>query len=131
MIFKPSQYKQAIDFIKKHFDNKNPIEIKAHKRIKTLSQVKYIWLLCTHIAYETGNTKEDIYQHMIEEYAPVKTIYIGQIERVVKLTLSQFTKEQAMIFINNIITNFNEYDLPDPEDVKCLQMYEYYKEKGL
>ena len=131
MIYKSSQRIQAINFIDKHFDNKSNIEIKVYRKKKSLSQNAYIWLLCTHIGSETGNTKEDIYRYLIDEYAPLKTIYIDGKETYVKLTLSDFDKNQAMEFINNIIIGFIEYDLPDPQDVKCLQMYEYYKEKGV
>ena len=130
MIFKPSQIKEAINFLEQHI-KQHPVEIKPYKQKKSLSQNNYLWLLFTHIGYETGNTKEDIYLYCIKKFAPLKTIYIDKIEDVIKLTLSQFTKEQAMIFINNILTEFQEYDLPNPEDIKCLQMYEFYKEKGL
>jgi hypothetical protein len=130
MIFKPSQLSQAIQFITEHLKI-NPVEIKPYKQKKTLSQNNYIWLLFTHVGFETGNTKETIYHYCIEKFAPINTCYIDKIEYSDKLTLSQFTKEQAIIFINNILAEFQEYDLPDPEDIKCLQMYEFYKEKGL
>lgn len=131
MIYKPSQRIQAINFIDKHFDNKSNIEIKAYRKKKSISQNAFIWLLCAHIGHETGNSKEDIYRHLIDEYAPLKTIYLDGKEIYVKLTLSDFDKNQAMEFINQIITNFSEYDLPNPDDIKCSQMYEYYKEKGI
>jgi hypothetical protein len=129
MIFKKSQLNQALEFVKQHIQQSN-IEIKPDKQKKTLSQNAYIWLLCTHIGYETGNTKETIYHYCLDKFAPLNTCFIGDIEYPDRITLSGFSKEQAMIFINNILSEFQEYDLPNPEDIKCLQMYEFYKEKG-
>lgn len=130
MLFKQSQSEQAITFLKEQIKI-TPVEIKPYKHKKTLSQNNYIWLICTHVGYETGNTKETIYHFCIDKFAPINTRYIDNVEYPEKLTLSQFDKEQAIIFINNILAEFQEYDLPNPEDIKCVQMYEYYKEKGL
>lgn len=134
MIFDKSQRNKAINFIDKHLYNNNKIEIKAFNKTKSLSQNAYLWLIFTHVAYETGNNKNDIYFYYLNKFPVFKKIYNpSKEEDLVPISLSYFNKEQTSFFIDNVVVDARQegFDIPDPEDIKCSQMYDYYREKGI
>ena len=109
------------------------LSFKKVKEAKTISQNRYIWLVFTFIADETGNTKDDIYKYYLDKFPSFKTIYVNKNEHYVNLSLSQMNKEQLSNFIDNVVIDSRQegFDIPDPEDLKALQMYNYYNEKGM
>ena len=134
MIFKPSQKDKAYQFIDKHFNNNKKVEIKAFIMPKTLSQNGYIWLVFTHIAYECGSDKNQIYYYYLNKFPTFEEIKTPSGETdLVMTSLSRFNKEQTSVFIDCVVTDARQegFDIPDSEDFKCKQMYEYYKERGL
>lgn len=133
MTFNHTQRERMIIFLDKLIERKKIIKIEPITESKTLSQNNYIWLVFTHIANETGNTKEDIYQYYLKKYPIRKEIEINGLIDSIQVSLSKFTKEQTKVFIDQITTDarMEGFDIPDPEDLKINEMYNYYKEKGL
>ena len=134
MLFKPSQKNKAIEFLDRHFNNKRSVYINPVKQLKSISQNAYLWLIFTHIGYQTGIDKNHIYYYYLNKFPTfqeIQTIH-NQID-LVQISLSHFTKEQTIVFINNIVVDGRQegFDIPDPEDLKCRQMYEFYRGEGL
>lgn len=133
MIFKPSDQERAIIYLKRLFEKKRHVKIEHITESKTISQNAYLWLVFTHIAFETGNDKNDIYYYYLDKYAPSKEIDLNGEINLVKISLSKMNKEQCSVFIEFIVTDarVEGFDIPDPGDKKTLEMYQYYKERGL
>jgi hypothetical protein len=57
---------------------------------------------------------------------------LGEI-KLVRITLSAFTKEQNTVFIDEVVTDarIEGFDVPDPEDLKALEMMNYYRSIGI
>ena len=55
----------------------------------------------------------------------------GEIVQV-SVTLSEWNKEQTKQFIDEVCIDARQegFDIPDPEDLKTLVMYNEYKSKG-
>jgi hypothetical protein len=133
MIFNYSEIDRATLYLKKLFERGRKAKIEAVTQSKTLSQNSYSWLVFTHIGNETGNTKEDIYQFCLKSFPTTKEIDLNGIVELIPVTLSGMTKEQTSHFIDQFTIFFGSegYSIPDPEDIKTLEMYNYYKEKGM
>lgn len=132
MIFKPSHQPEAVEYLCGLFEKQKTVKIDPVTESKTLSQVRYCWLCFTHIAYETGNTKEDIYAYFLNKFPTIKEISINGNLTSVMISLSQFTENQCSYFIDRFVIDARQegFDLPDPEDRKAVQMYNYYKNLG-
>jgi hypothetical protein len=133
MIYRPSQREQAITFIDKMFERKKWVKIEHIPEKKTLNQNSYLWLIFTIIAEDTGNTKEDIYEYYLEKFPTYKEIDIHGDQKRIKITLSQFTVEQATVFIDRVVIDGRQegFVLPDPQDLEALNQYQYYRIKGI
>lgn len=135
MIYNKKQREQAITFIDKVFSRDRLLKIDYVKMSKTVSQNAYIWLVFTHIAFETGNNKEDIYGYYLEKFPTFKEIDLFGDSRTIKISMSNpgFDKEKMSVFIDKIVTDARQegFDIPDPEDLKCKEMYDYYRNLGL
>jgi len=133
MIFKPSDLDRCIIFIKKAFEKGKPVKVEAINKTATLSQNNYIWLVFTHVGFETGNSKDDIYQFCLEKFPAFKEITINSEVSHIKLTLSGMDKLQKSNFIDGVVTYFvtEGFDIPDPEDLKIQEIYGYYRNLGL
>lgn len=133
MIFKPHEEKRAHLFLIKIFEKKRSVKIDHITESKTLSQNAYCWLVFTHIGQETGNTKDDIYRYYLDKFPYFKEIDInGEISQI-QISLSKFNKDQCSSFIDNFVIDARQegFDVPDPETKKAVEMYNYYKQKGL
>jgi hypothetical protein len=133
MVFKPSDKERAITYLNNLLERKRWVKIEHITESKTLSQNAYLWLVFTHIAFETGNSKEDIYQYYLSKFPVKKEIDLNGVINLIPVTLSGFTKEQATNFIENVTSDarIEGFDIPNPEDKKAVEMYQYYKTKGL
>ena len=133
MIFKPSDKERALVYLDRLFEKKRHVKIQHITESKTLSQNAYLWLVFTHIGFETGNTKDDIYQYYLDKFPYFKEIDLnGEINQV-KISLSKFNMDQCKNFIDNVTIDARQegFDVPDPEDKKTVEIYNYYKQKGL
>ena len=52
---------------------------------------------------------------------------------MIPITLSAMDKEQASFFIDQFTIFFRSegFDIPDPEDQKTKEMFDYYRNKGI
>ena len=133
MIFKPSEIDRATTFISKLFERGKSVKIEAITQSKTLSQNSFAWLVFAHIGQETGNTKDDIYQYCLKKFPTFKAIEVNGIVEMIPITLSAMDKEQASFFIDQFTIFFRSegIDIPDPEDQKTKEMFDYYRNKGI
>lgn len=131
MIFRTADKERAFLYLNNIIEKDRPVKIEQVPLSKTISQNNYIWLVFTHIAVESGNTKNDIYEFS-KKYCPLKEVNIAGTLKMVPITLSEMNKGQHSKFIDSVVIEFRQlgFDVPDPEDQKCLEMYQYYKEKG-
>lgn len=133
MIFKPSQEKEAIEYVKEQFSKKRWLKIDHIPEKKTINQNNYIWLVFTVIADHTGNYSKDIYEYYLDKFPNYKTIYKGQAEINIRISMSRFNVDQMSRFIDKVVIDARQegFEIPDPEDKKALDMYNYYRKKGL
>ena len=133
MIFKYNEIDRATTYLKKLFERKRSVKIELVTQSKTISQLGYCWLCFTHIGFETGNNKDDIYQFCLQKFPVHKSIEINGEITLIPVTLSGMDKEITSTFIDQFVTFFSQegFDVPDPEDKKCLEMFQYYKERGM
>jgi hypothetical protein len=134
MIFYPiTDQQRASLYLSNLFNKGKKVKIEPVTQSRTLSQNAYAWLVFTHIGFETGNFKEDIYQFCLDKFPLHKEININGEITLVRLTLSGMNKEQNSQFIDQFVTFFRTegFDVPDSEEKKALEMYQWYKEKGL
>ena len=133
MIFKPNEFNRASDYLKLLLERGKTVKIEHITRSKTLSQNAYCWLCFTFVADETGNSKEDIYRLCLDMFKTHKEVEINGQIHLVPVSLSEMTKEQCSEFIDKFVVYLRSegFDLPDPEDKKAVDMYNWYKERGL
>lgn len=133
MVFSYKEKQKAIQEVENLAEKKRNFKVEAIKRSKTISQNAYIWLVFTHIGYETGNSKDDMYQYYLDKFPIWKTIYIGGNETMVKVTISGMDRVKLSKFIDQVVIDGRQegYDIPDPKDLKCKRMMDYYRNKGL
>lgn len=133
MIFKPSDRERAIKFIDNIFSKKKWIKIEHVAEARTLSQNSYLWLIFTHLGFETGSDKNDMYHYYLDKFPKFKEVeHLGE-TKLIRITLSGFSKDQNRVFIDEVATDarIEGFDVPDPEDKKALEMMNYYRQLGL
>ena len=132
MTFHSRELDRATTYLKKLFERGKSVRIEPITVSRSLSQNAYCWLVFTHVAQETGNTKDDIYQFCLSKFPFHKTIEINGVVQIIPVTLSGMDKEQNSQFIDQFVTYFRSegIDIPDPEDKKALDMVNYYRERG-
>ena len=133
MIYKPSQRENAILFIDSMFGKKKWLKIEPIPEKKTLNQNNYLWLIFTVIGQDTGNESKDIYEMYLDKFPVYKEIEIHGETKNIRISLSQFTKEQTTVFIEKVIIDASQegFIIPDPKDKEALEAYNYYKMKGI
>ena len=133
MIFKPSERDQAIAYLDGIFKAKRFAKIERVTESKSLSQNNYCWLCFTHIAFCTGNDKDDIYHFCLDKFALRHEVKINGTSENIIVSLSKMDKDQCRIFIDKFIIFFAQEGiaLPNPEDKKVVEMYNWYKERGM
>lgn len=119
---------KGVDLEKGYF-----VTLKRRSVAKTMSQNRYIWLVFTYIGQEIGYHSKEVYGIYLAKFPTYKTVYINGEERYSQITMSQFSKEQMTVFIDNVIIDASEYvpNIPDPNSLEALNMYNHYREKGL
>lgn len=134
MIFKPTDRERAIKFIDKLFEKSKFIRIEHVPETKSLNQIRYVWLIFTIIADETGSDKNYIYHLFLNRFPTLQEIKneFGAME-LIPITMSLFSKEQMSNFIENVVIEGRShgFDLPEPEDLRALEMYNYYRSRGI
>jgi hypothetical protein len=133
MIFRSHQLNEAICYLTGLFEKGKPVKIEPAPEKKSLSQNAYLWLVFTHVGYETGARKDDMYYYWLGKFPKYKEVYFKGELKLVPISLSSFSKEQTSRFIDEVVTDarIEGFQVPDPEDIKIMQMYEFYRNKGL
>jgi hypothetical protein len=87
----------------------------------------------THVGFETGNTKDDVYKFCLAKFPKFKEVTINGVIELVQITLSDMDKDQNRQFIDEFTVYFRSegFDVPSPEDKRAVDMYNFYKEQGL
>jgi hypothetical protein len=134
MIFKPSDIDRLNLYISSQFSKGKTLKVEPVTESKTLPQLRYIWLVFTHLAFETGSDKEYMYFLFLKRF-PVyhegKNLN-GEIE-LVPVSMSKFTKDELSAFIDKVVTELRAqgFEVIDPEDKRAVELYNFYHSKGL
>jgi hypothetical protein len=132
MIFNKITSKESFEYLSQLLEVGKMVEIKPIKEHKTLSQNAYIWLVFTHIGFETGAGKDAIYNYYLTRFPKYNEIdFKGKIT-IVRISLSQMSKEQVSKFIDEVVIDGIQegFDIPDPANKKAIDMYNYYRSIG-
>ena len=122
-----------IKYLDALIDKKRHIKIEHIPEARTISQNAYLWLVFTHIAFETGASKEEMYCYYLNKFPKYKEVeHLGEVG-LIPITLSLFTKEQNKQFIDEVVTDARQegFDVPDCEEKKALDMMDYYRKLGV
>lgn len=132
MIFKCSELDRATVCLTKHFERGKSVRIDPVTVSRSLSQNAYSWLVFTYVGQETGNTKEDVYAFCLKKFPVFKEVNINGVIELGQVTLSEMNKDQNSKFIDEFTTYFRSegFAIPDPEDKKAIDMYNWYKERN-
>ena len=133
MNYKPSDSEAAHLYLDKCFEKKRHVKIEPVAKAKTINQNNYLWLVFTIIADDTGNSPKDIYEYYLDRFAYYKDIDIHSEVKRVRISLSKFNQQQASDFIDRVVIDARQegHVIPDPDDNRSLEAFNYYREKGL
>jgi hypothetical protein len=132
MIFHSFEIERATTYLTKQFERGKSVKVETVTKSRTLSQNAYAWLVFAHIAQETGNTKDEVYQFCLKNFPVHKEIVIGDKITLIDVGLSKMTKEQTSHFIDQFTIYFRSegFSVPDPEDKRLNELYDEYKDRG-
>jgi hypothetical protein len=106
------------------------------KERRSLSQNNTLWMWETHISNELGWSKEEVHEYNIEHFAQRKEVKLpnGIVAMIPMRTSDKEMDSARMSFYMNqiqIFWNQQGVTLPDPEDYKAKEMFDFYEEKGM
>ena len=130
MIFEKNQKIEAIKFIDNLFAQDKRVTIVITKEKRTLDQNRLYWLWLSCIAKETGNDKDDLHEYFIYKYLNPELIQVFEKMIYKRLSTTQLDTKQFTEYLNKIQIFANTelaIELPNPEDKKFEEFYEYYK----
>ena len=131
MIFEKNQKIEAIKFIDNLFAQDKRVTIVITKEKRTLDQNKLYWLWLSCIAKETGNDKDDLHEYFIYKYLNPELVQVFEKMIYKRLSTTQLDTKQFTEYLNKIQVFANTelaIELPNPEDKKFAEFYEYYKD---
>lgn len=136
MIYGPGTYSEARARLEYLAMEKKTIELKEYRKKRTLNQNNGYWLWLTYLQEETGTDKEVYHGYFINRFPTRVEIEINGKREVIQITTSHPLMNTARmnVYMNRIEEHASlEFgiSLPDLKSKEALQMYEYYKEKGL
>jgi hypothetical protein len=107
------------------------IEITERRIRRTISQNGLYWLWLQCIAHETGNDKDDLHEYFKQKYLVRERKYIiNQLVEVIS------TKGLSTVQFKELLDNVQMFastelaiTLPDPEDKRWEEFFDYYKDK--
>ena len=134
MTFHPAEIERLTVYVQKLFERGKSVKVEPIIGVKTLNQLRYIWLIFTHAAFETGSDKNYLYHLFLKRFPTLhegKNL-TGEIE-MVPVTMSAFSKAEMIVFIDSVATELrsNGFEVIDPEDKRVSELYDFYKERGL
>ena len=98
---------------------------------RTISQNSLYWLWLTCIAFETGNDKDDLHDYFKKKYLePENSKLFG--ETFLRWSTRDLTTNMFKYYLDKIhefaLTELS-ITLPNPEDLRWEEFYDYYKDK--
>ena len=130
MIFDKNRKIEAIKFIDNLFAQDKRVTIVITKEKRTLDQNKLYWLWLSCIAKETGNDKDDLHEYFIYKYLNPELVQVFEKMIYKRLSTSTLDTKQFTKYLNKIQVFANTelaIELPNPEDLKFAEFFEYYK----
>jgi hypothetical protein len=107
------------------------VEITERRIKRTISQNGLYWLWLTCISHETGNDKDNLHEYFKVKYLiPESRIIFGQSIEV--RTTTDLNTIQFKYLLDNIqvfASTELAITLPDPNDKRWEEFYDYYKDK--
>ena len=131
MIFDKNRKIEAIKFIDNLFAQDKRVTIVITKEKRTLDQNRLYWLWLTCISVNTGNEKEDLHEYFIYKYLNPELVQVFEKMIYKRLSTTQLDTKQFTGYLNKIQVFANTelaIELPNPEDLKFAEFYEYYKD---
>lgn len=123
----------VIEHIQKlNLEKKHEINITPKREIRTIPQNRLYWLYVTCIADETGNSKEDIHNHLKTTFLKVEDVIIGNASIAKTISTTKLNTSMMANYINQIVVWASSecgIILPDPADYVWEQFYEKYKDR--
>ena len=130
MIFDKFHKIEAVEFVFSLFAQDKRVTIVITKEKRTLDQNKLYWLWLSCIAKETGNDKDDLHEYFIYKYLNPELVQVFEKMIYKRLSTSTLDTKQFTKYLNKIQVFANTelaIELPNPEDLKFAEFFEYYK----
>ena len=130
MIFDKNNKIGAIEYIDSLFAKDKRVTIVITKEKRTLDQNRLYWSWLSCIAKETGNEKEDLHEYFIYKYLNPELCQVFEKMIYKRLSTTQLDTKQFAKYLSKIQVFANTelaIELPNPEDRKFEEFYEYYK----
>ena len=134
MIFKLSEKDRAIKHLDALFLKSKYVKIEHVPEAKTFSQIKYIHVVFAHIAEQNGDRMNDIKKHYKKEFPKYEEVSFNGDKDLLPITsLADFSKEQMQVFIDEVTIDARQcgFTVPYPDDIKIVEMYNYYRQRGI
>ena len=127
---------QSKDAVKEHIEKLNPekkyeVNITLKREIRTLPQNRLYWLYIACIADETGNSKEDIHDHIKRTCLKIEDLTIGRATITRTMSTTKLNTKMMADLINQVVIWASSdlgIVLPDPADYLWDQFYEKYRD---
>ncbi len=108
------------------------IEITERRIKRTLSQnnLYFLWLTC--ISHETGNDKDDLHEFFKQKYLThIRTVIFDRfwVDRISTTDLNTIQFKEFLDHIQQFASTELAITLPDPNDKRWEEFYDYYKDK--
>lgn len=136
MIFAPSQFYEAKDYLNQLFLVGKNASIKEFKKPRSLPQNNLLWLWMECISRETGNDRNWLKEYYQAKFLPTEIKIIRdrtgkEISRKEEpVGTSTLNTGEFKIFLDKIKLDALEIfdiDLPEPEEKRFAQFREYYE----
>ena len=130
MIFDKFHKIEAVEFVFSLFAQNKRVTISITREKRTLDQNNLYWLWLSCIAKETGNDKDDLHEYFIYKYLNPELVQVFEKMIYKRLSTSTLDTKQFTGYLNKIQVFANTelaIELPNPEDLKFAEFYEYYK----
>ena len=134
MIFKPTEKDRMIKYLDALIEKKRHIKIEYIPEGKTIKQNSYIHLVFAHTGEQTGDRMEDVKKTLKKMFPKYQEVtFNGETQLLEIDSLKHFTKEQMSVFIDEVTTFLRTegIDVPDPEEKRALELYNWYRQRGV
>jgi hypothetical protein len=107
------------------------VEITERRIKRTISQNGLYWLWLTCISHETGNDKDDLHEYFkLKFIAPEHITLFGEVQERRSTTGFNTVQFKYLLDCVQVFASTElAITLPDPEDKRWEEFYDYYKDK--